>query len=359
MSATFGNKFKVTIFGQSHSEAIGVVIDGIPAGITLDFDKIDHELKRRQGGDKFSTPRKEADTPRIISGYFSDKTAGSPLCAVFENNNTKSKDYSELKIKIRPSHSDYPAYIKHKGNNDYRGGGNFSGRLTLPLTFAGAVAKQILEDKGIYIGAHIKKLNKIEDKTFDKVNIEKEQLLKLRNEPFPLIDKSKQKEMEEIILNAKNDLNSIGGEIECAIIGFPAGIGSPFFDSIESRLSHILFSVPAVKGVEFGDGFGFSDLYGDEANDEYYYDTSGNVKTYANHNGGILGGISNGQPICFNVAVKPTASIAKKQRTINVENNENTTLEIKGRHDPVIVKRAVPVIEAVSAICLYDFLLSD
>lgn len=359
MSATFGSKFKVTIFGQSHSDAIGVVIDGIPAGIKLDFDKIDFELKRRQGGDKFSTPRKEADTPKIISGYFDDKTAGSPFCAIFENSNTRSKDYSELKVKMRPSHADYPAYIKHHGNNDYRGGGNFSGRLTLPLTFAGAVAKQLLEKEGVYIGAHIKKINKVEDLSFDYTNIDKDTLLGLKNESFPLLDKSKQKEMENVILNEKNEKNSVGGIVECGIIGFKAGIGSPFFDSIESRMSHILFSVPAVKGVEFGAGFGFADMLGSEANDEYYYDENGNVKTYTNNNGGILGGITNGQPICFKVAIKPTASIARKQRTINVETKENTNLEIVGRHDPVIVKRAVPVIEAASAICLYDFLLCN
>ncbi|MCR2032738.1 chorismate synthase [Anaerofustis stercorihominis] len=359
MSATFGNNFKVTIFGQSHSEAIGVVIDGLPAGIKIDFDKIDFELKRRQGGDKFSTPRKEADTPKIISGYFDDKTAGSPLCAIFENSNTRSKDYSELKVKMRPSHADYPAYIKHKGNNDYRGGGNFSGRLTLPLTFAGAVAKQLLEEKGVYIGSHIKKINKVEDISFDKVNIDKDKLISLKEEVFPLLDKSKLTEMEDVILKAKNDHDSVGGIIECAVLGFPAGIGSPFFDSIESRLSHLLFSVPAVKGVQFGEGFGFADLLGSEAKDEYYYDEDGNVKTYDNHNGGVLGGISNGQPILFSAVIKPTASISKLQRTIDVEKKENTKLEVVGRHDPVIVKRAIPVIEAVSAICLYDFLLSE
>jgi len=359
MSATFGNKFKITIFGQSHSDAIGVVIDGIPAGITFDFDKIDYELKRRQGGDKFSTPRKEADTPKILSGYFDNKTAGSPLCAIFENSNVRSKDYSELKVKMRPSHADYPAFVKHKGNNDYRGGGNFSGRLTLPLTFAGAIAKQLLEREDIYIGSHIKKINKINDISFDKANIDKDELLRLKEDAFPLLDRSKLSDIENIILNAKNDHDSVGGVIECAIIGFPAGIGSPFFDSIESRLSHMLFSVPAVKGVEFGEGFNFANLYGSEAKDEYYYDKEGNVKTYKNNNGGILGGISNGQPICFDVAIKPTASISRPQRTIDIEKKENTTLEIIGRHDPVIVKRAVPVIEAVSAICLYDFLICE
>ena len=260
---------------------------------------------------------------------------------------------------MRPSHADYPAYVKHSGNNDFRGGGNFSGRLTLPLTFAGAIAKQILEMEGIYIGAHIKQINNVVDKSFDYTNIDKDELLNLKNHSFPLLDKDKQKEMEEVILNAKNNKNSVGGIIECGIIGFRAGIGSPFFDSIESRLSHLLFSVPAVKGVEFGEGFNFANMYGNEANDEYYYDEDKNIKTYTNNNGGILGGISNGQPICFKVAIKPTASISQKQRTINIETKENTTLEIVGRHDPVIVKRAVVVIEAVSAICLYDFLLNE
>lgn len=357
MSATWGKNFKITIFGQSHSPAVGVVIDGIPAGIKPNFEYISHELKRRQGGDSFSTPRKEDDNPEILSGLFEGKTAGAPLCAVFKNRNTKSSDYDALRFKMRPSHADYPAFVKHEGFNDFTGGGHFSGRLTLPLTFAGALAKSILEEKGILVASHIKKINAVDDLSFYDVDIEKTDLKDLKNHPFPLLDTGKEEEMKQAVLKAKNEGDSVGGIIECIISGLDAGIGEPFFDSLESVISHLVFSVPAVKGIEFGKGFSFAEMTGYAARDEYYYDEKGNVKTKQNNNGGILGGITNGQNVIFSAAVKPTASISKKMNTIDVKNKENTEIEIKGRHDPVIVKRALPVIEACAALAVLDLMM--
>lgn len=357
MSSIIGTKIKISVFGESHGEAIGVVIDGLPAGYYIDFDFIYEEMKRRAPGqDSLSTTRVEKDIPRVLSGVFQGKTTGAPLSAIIENNNTESKDYSELKVKMRPSHSDYPAMIKYGGYNDYRGGGHFSGRLTALFVFAGAICKEILKTQNIYVGAHIKSIGSIKDEDFNRVSISKELLDDLRGEGFPTLNKDVPEKMKEEIQRVKKQGDSIGGVIEGAVINLPVGIGNPMFNSVESVLSHILFSIPAVKGVEFGEGFNISTLKGSEAKDEYYMDDE-NIKTYSNSNGGVLGGITTGMPVTFAVAFKPTPSIALPQKTINIDTRQNDILEIHGRHDPCIVQRAVPVVECAVAIAILDILL--
>ena len=357
MSGIWGNKLKVSIFGESHGVGIGITIDGLPSGFEIDTNKILNEMGRRAPGkSKISTARKEEDLPEILSGYFQGKTTGTPLCAIIRNGDQHSKDYGKLKDLMRPGHSDYPGNIRYNGFNDYRGGGHFSGRITAPLVFAGAICKQILESRGIFIGSHIKSIGEVEDKSFDEVEITTELLNNLKTKELPLLISDKEELMRETILKAKSDLDSVGGTIECTVIGINPGIGNPFFDSVESTLAHLMFSVPAVKGIEFGKGFEMTKLRGSECNDEYYYDGD-KVKTYTNNNGGITGGITNGMPILFKVAVKPTASIAKKQRTINIAEKKNAELEIHGRHDPCIVQRAIPVIEAATAIGILDLIL--
>ena len=356
MSGVWGNNIKVSIFGESHGNAIGIVIDGLPSGKEIDMDKVMEEMARRAPGkSKLSTARNEKDAPEILSGFFEGKTTGTPLCGIIRNGDTRSKDYGKLKDLMRPGHADYTGKVRYSGFNDYRGGGHFSGRITAPLVFAGAICKQVLDDYGITIGAHVKKIKDIEDKSFDYTNITKEQLLELNKAELPLIDTGKEQEMRSTIISAKSEGDSVGGVIECAITGVKAGIGDPFFDSVESKLSHLLFSVPAVKGVEFGLGFDITNLYGSEANDSFYYEGN-EVKTSTNNNGGILGGITNGMPIVLKTAIKPTPSISKKQKTINVKTKTNEELVIEGRHDPCIVQRAVPVIEAVCAIGILDLI---
>ena len=356
MSGIWGNNIKVSIFGESHGNAIGITIDGLPSGIELDLEKIDEEMARRAPGkSKLSTARKEKDAPEILSGFFNGRTTGTPLCGIIRNGDTRSKDYGKLKDLMRPGHADYTGNIRYSGFNDYRGGGHFSGRITAPLVFAGAICKQILEKEGIFIGAHVKSIKNINDEVFDYTNISKDLLDELKKAELPLLDKSKEEEMRNVIVEARGSGDSVGGVIECAITGIKAGYGDPFFDSVESRLSHLLFSVPAVKGVEFGLGFDISQLFGSEANDSFYYEDE-EVKTSTNNNGGILGGITNGMPIIFKTAIKPTPSISKKQKTINISSKENEELVIEGRHDPCIVQRAIPVIEAVAAIGILDLI---
>lgn len=357
MSSTFGKNIKVSIFGESHGEAIGCVIDGLPHGVELDMEQIKKEMKRRAPGqDKSATPRKEADEPKILSGVLNGKTTGAPLAMIIENTNTRSGDYSNVMTVPRPSHSDYPAYIKYGGDNDIRGGGHFSGRLTAPLVFAGAVAKQILAQKGIFIGSHIKKIGPAEDECFDKNNITPELLEALSNDLFATISNEKELEMRTVIETARLEGNSVGGIIECAAVGVPAGIGGNMFDTVESRLSSALFGIPAVKGVEFGAGFGFADMTGYQANDAYEI-KNGDVALKTNNNGGILGGITSGAPIVFSVAIKPTPSISIAQESVNLQTMQNETLVIKGRHDPCIVPRALPVVEGVCALVLLDLMM--
>ena len=349
MGATYKNNIELTIFGESHGKAIGITIGNLPSGIQIDLDEVSRDMKRRAPGqNKMSTARKETDQVEILSGLQDGITTGAPLTGVIYNSDQHSKDYSLLKTNMRPGHSDYPAYIKYKGFNDVRGGGHFSGRITAPIVFAGNIAKQILKQKGIIVGAHILSIGKIKDEKFP-VNVDDEMLLKLSEKQYPTIKEGVFEKMEETILKAKENLDSVGGKVECVALHVPAGVGEPFFDSLESHLSSLMFSIPAVKSVSFGDGESIDEMLGSEANDCYYYDEEGNVRTSTNHNGGITGGITNGMPVSCTVTFKPTPSIAKKQKTINIETKENVELKIKGRHDPCIVQRAVVVVEAMMA----------
>ncbi|MCD7809620.1 MAG: chorismate synthase [Erysipelotrichaceae bacterium] len=355
MSANWGTNIELSLFGESHGKAIGIVIGNLPAGIKLDMDEINRNMKRRAPGqNKMSTPRKEKDEVEIMSGILAGVTTGAPLCAMIYNSDQHSKDYSLLKECMRPGHSDYPAYIKYQGFNDVRGGGHFSGRLTAPIVFAGSVARQILKQKGIVIGAHIQSIKDIEDKRFG-VNINESDLEELLQKPYPTIDDDIFSTMQSVIEEARMNQDSAGGKIECAILNVPAGLGNPFFDSIEAHLSPLLFSIPAVKSVSFGLGEDITKLYGHEANDSYYFEGD-QVKTKTNNNGGITGGISNGMPIIFSVGIKPTPSISQTQQTINVKTHENTTLQITGRHDPCIVPRAIVVVESMAALGILDMI---
>lgn len=356
MSATWKNNIEITIFGESHGKAIGVVLGNLPSGITLDMDKIDKEMKRRAPGlNTMSTARKEADRVEIMSGVEDNTTTGAPLMAMIHNSDQHSKDYSILKSHMRPGHSDYPAYIKYQGFNDVRGGGHFSGRLTAPIVFAGSVAKQILANKGIYVGAHIKSIKEIDDSSFG-MSLSKETLDTLLLQQYPVLNTSVFPSMQECIETARMNQDSVGGKIECAIVGVNPGMGEPFFDSIESHLSSLLFSIPAVKSVSFGN-VNIDKLLGSEANDSYYYQGD-TVQTKTNNNGGITGGISNGMPIVFTVGMKPTPSISKVQETIDVIKKQNTIVEVHGRHDPCIVPRAIVVVEAMAALTILDFMQS-
>jgi len=348
MSSVLGEKIKLSVFGESHGPAIGCVIDGFPCGIKIDMDAVYAEMARRAPGkDKTATPRREADMPELLSGILNGTTTGAPIAVMIKNTNTKSGDYGNLMTHPRPSHSDYPAFVKYNGCNDVRGGGHFSGRLTAPLVFAGALAKQALLQKGIVIGAHISQIGSVCDSTFDKNSITAKQLSELSGKPFATLA-DKEQEMRAEIERARMDCDSVGGKIECAVTGMPVGAGGNMFDTVEGRLSYALFGVPAVKGVEFGLGFGFAAALGSEVNDGYTADK--------NHNGGIAGGMATGAPIVFSVAIKPTPSISKPQNSVNLETMENEELVIHGRHDPCIVPRAVPVIEAVTAFTLLDIL---
>lgn len=356
MSGIWGRNLKVSIFGESHGTGIGITIDGLPSGFEIDLDKVNFEMGRRAPGKSpLTTARKEGDSVEILSGFFEGKTTGTPLCGIIRNKDNRSRDYGKLRDLMRPGHADYTGNVRYNGFNDYRGGGHFSGRITAPIVFAGAICKQILEKEGIKITSHVKSIGKVEDINFNPLEIEEEIMNNLLNMELPVLDKSVEEKMREEILNAKSEGDSVGGVIECAITGIKAGVGSPFFYSIESVIAHLLFSVPAVKGVEFGEGFNITKLRGSEANDSMYYDGD-QVKTRTNNNGGVIGGISNGMPIIFRAGIKPTASIIKKQETINIKTKENEELVIEGRHDPCIVQRAIPVIECIAAIGILDLM---
>lgn len=353
---TWGNKIRLSIFGESHGTCVGITIDGLPAGINLDCDLINFELKRRAPSANISsTQRSEKDDFEIISGLFEEKTTGAPLTAIFRNNDTKSKDYSKIKNILRPSHADYPAKIKFKSFNDYRGGGHFSGRMTVALVFAGAICKQILKEKNIEIYSHIKKISKYEDEKFLNNDIDKERLTKLKNKYLPLLDKSLEEQIENYLKDVKIKGDSVGGLLECMALNLPLGLGEPFFESFESKLASLVFSIPAVKGIEFGLGFDFASACGSSVNDEYYIN-EGIIKTKTNNNGGILGGLTNAMPLVFSVVVKATPSILLKQRTVDIAELKETSLEIKGRHDVCILPRIIPVIEAVTAITICDLM---
>lgn len=356
MSSTFGEKVKISVFGESHGEGIGVVIDGLPSGVTIDFDRVLVQMKRRAPGrDKTATPRKESDLPRVLSGMLKNTLTGAPLCAVIENTNTRSEDYGNLLERPRPGHSDYTAHVKYGGANDVRGGGHFSGRLTAPVVFAGAVCRQILEQRGVKIAAHIQSIGAVNDRKFNPVFIEDKLISRLNSSGFALIDETKEEAMRAEVEHAGLALDSVGGVIECAVTGVEAGFGEPMFDGVEGVIAKAVFGIPAVKGVEFGAGFEAARLRGSQNNDCFCVE-NGRVVTKTNNCGGILGGITNGMPVIFRAAIKPTPSIAQKQSTVDLAAMQNIELEIKGRHDPCIVPRAVPVIEAAAAIALMNIL---
>lgn len=353
MSCNFGEKVKITIFGQSHSEAIGVVIDGLSAGKKLDTDKIyDFMLRRVPGKNKYSTSRSEADFPEIVSGLVDGVTCGAPLCAIIKNTNTRSGDYENLRYTPRPAHSDFAAFFKHNGFNDIRGGGNFSGRLTAPLCFAGAVCMQYLADMGIEIGAHIEKIAGVCDTRFDPISVD---FADVKLKEFPVINDAAGQKMCKKIEEARLDADSVGGVIECAVTGLPAGLGEPMFGGIENVISQAVFAVPAVKGIEFGSGFSSADMLGSENNDSFV-SNGGKITTSTNNHGGILGGISSSMPIVFRVAMKPTPSIGKPQKSVNLMSSEEEELVIHGRHDPCVVPRAVPCIESAAAVAIMNLI---
>ena len=357
MSCNFGNNIKLTVFGQSHSTAIGAVVDGLPAGIKIDFDRVAAFMARRAPGQsELSTPRKEADEFKILSGIVDGMTCGAPICAVIENTNTRSGDYDKLRALPRPSHSDYAAFMKHNGFNDIRGGGNFSGRMTAPLCFAGAVCIQILESMGVYVGAHIASIGKAEDDRFDPVSVCKADFDSILSKPFPVINDRQGEFMRKEIYDARSGADSVGGTVECAVVGLKAGIGDPIFDGMENRISSAIFGIPAVKGIEFGSGFEGSKKRGSENNDAFVL-RDGKIVTETNNHGGILGGISSGMPVVFRCALKPTPSIGKEQNTVNLVSGEEEKLVVGGRHDPCIVPRAVPCIEAAAALVIADYLI--
>lgn len=356
MSSDWGRNIKISIFGESHGKAIGVNIGGFPAGIDLDMDFIQNEMARRRPGREFATKRSETDIPEILSGVLNGKTTGAPICAIIRNNDTRSSDYSQYENIPRPSHADYPARLRYKGFSDIRGGGHFSGRLTAPLVFAGALCKAYLETKGIAVGAHLYSIGEVFDTPFDPVNITADMLNTLYNKTFPVISDTSAEKMKTVISDAADNKDSIGGIIECAVTGITGGIGSPIYCGVENILSSILFGIPAVKGVEFGDGFGLARMYGSNANDAYRY-RDGKLITETNLNGGILGGITTGMPVIFRTAIKPTPSVSKPQLTADLKTGELSELVIKGRHDPCIAVRAVAAVEAAAAVGIAELIL--
>lgn len=352
MKNTLGTSVKLTVFGESHGNAIGAVLDGIAPGIPVDNQFIDSQLSLRRPVGKISTPRVEKDNYTIVSGVFEGKTTGTPICIVIPNENTVSKDYSEIRSKARPGHADFTAFSKYHGFEDYRGGGHFSGRITAGIVAAGAIAISALRNKGIYIGTHISRLGGINDAVFGDYEAD---IKALNDKLFAVIDDGVAEKMQSEIIKAASEGESVGGVLETAVTGLPSGVGEPWFDTVEGMLSHALFSVPAIKGVEFGAGFSIADMKGSQSNDEFRV-IDGKIVTVTNNNGGINGGVTNGMPILFRCAVKPTPTISKEQNTVDFINNENTVLSSRGRHDPCIVHRARVVVDSITAITLCDIL---
>lgn len=350
MKNTFGQSVSVTLFGESHGPEIGAVLDGLAPGIGIDEDFIRHQLSLRRPYGKISTARIEADEFRIVSGVFEGKTTGTPLCILIPNTNTRSGDYT--KGLPRPGHADYTAECKYHGYQDWRGGGHFSGRLTAALVAVGAIAISLLRQCGITLGTHVSELAGIADRPFEKLEADLETLGDL---VFPVLSPSAAASMQEEIERAAHVGDSVGGILETAVIGLPTGVGEPWFDTVEGMLAHALFSIPAVKGVEFGEGFGFATMRGSEANDGFRAE-NGKIITTTNHNGGINGGITNGMPVVFRCAVKPTPSIFLQQESVDLETHQNATLSLKGRHDPAVIHRARVVVDSVTALVLCDLL---
>ncbi|MCL2107624.1 MAG: chorismate synthase [Oscillospiraceae bacterium] len=354
MSSHYGKRLKISIFGQSHSPAIGVSIDGLPAGLALDLDELQTFLRRRAPGQSdISTPRAEDDAPEILSGLAGGLTCGAPLAAIIRNTDAQSADYHEIRDRPRPSHADYAAHVKFGGHHDAAGGGHFSGRLTAPLCLAGGICLQILRGHGIDICAHILRIGGAEDGAFDPAGVSARDFEAVRGHPLPVIRREAGEAMRLQILDARDKGDSVGGIVECAAIGLPAGLGDPMFDGVENRVAGLVFGIPAVKGLEFGSGFAAAGRRGAENNDGFYMDGD-NIRTRTNHSGGILGGITSGMPVIFRAAFKPTPSIGLEQESVSLSRKENARLKVKGRHDPCIVPRAVPVVEAAAAVALYD-----
>jgi chorismate synthase len=356
---TFGERFKIISFGESHGDLVGIILDGVPAGLDFDVNYIQHELNMRKPGQSIlTTSRKEPDKVKVLSGIFNEKTTGAPICLIIENEDIDSSKYREYKNFLRPSHVDYTSLKKYGGYADYRGSGRFSGRITAGFVMAGAIAKQILRKYDISIFAYTKSIGNVVDK--ENYNIDNYQnFINLREKTLVrAINPKKAKLMEDLIKKVKIQKDSICGIIKCIVSNFPAGVGSPIFNSIESLISHAIFSIPAIKGIEFGAGFNATKMKGSEHNDPWII-KDGQIKTEKNDSGGIIGGISTGMPIEFSVAVKPAATIGIPQRTVNIDKMDNVEIEIHGRHDPCIVPRVISVVEAITAIVLVDFLLIE
>lgn len=352
MSSTLtGLALRLSIFGQSHSEAIGMTLDGLPAGLPIDLEKLQAFLNRRAPGQNdWSTPRREEDRPEFLCGLRDGYTCGAPLTAIIRNTNTRSRDYTQLKITPRPGHADYTAEVKYRGFQDYSGGGHFSGRLTAPLCIAGGVLKQMLEQRGITIDARIESIAGIRDESLFTASV--------ADKAFPVVNDMIGEQMREAIQAARAEGDSVGGVIECVVRGLPVGVGEPMFDGLENRIARTVFAVPAVKGIEFGAGFAAANMRGSENNDPFTV-CGGTIETLTNNAGGILGGISDGMPVVFRAAIKPTPSIAKEQQSVNLNTMQPEALRITGRHDPCIVPRAVPVIEAAAALAISDLILGE
>ncbi|MDR0884298.1 MAG: chorismate synthase [Oscillospiraceae bacterium] len=355
MSFTIGQSVQCTLFGQSHAANIGGVLDGLPAGERIDLDAAQAFLRRRAPGTSpLSTARREADVPQILSGLVDGHTVGAPLAFCIANADARSADYALFRTQPRPAHADYPAHAKFGDAHDIRGGGFFSARLTAALCFAGAVAIQILARRGVQVGAHIAAIAGMVDAPYDPVQLTADALACAGQRDFPVNDPAQGATMQEAILAAKRAGDSVGGVVECAVLGLPAGVGAPIFDSLESLIAHAAFAIPALKGIEFGAGFALADMRGSQANDPYISETDGLLRTKTNHNGGILGGLSTGMPLVFRAAFKPTPSIAAAQQTWNSAEGQVTQLQIPGRHDPCVVPRAVPCVEAAAALAILD-----
>lgn len=356
---TLGNKLRVTVFGQSHAPAIGCVVEGLPAGFAPDLERLGAFMARRAPGrNAWSTNRREDDVPEILSGLVEGRTCGAPVAAVIRNRDPHSGDYAGLKRTPRPSHADYTALVKYGESYDIRGGGQFSGRLTAPLCFAGGLALQVLEARGVTVAAHISQIEAVLDDPPDLARVGREDLEALLHKPFPVFADESGVQMRQAIEAARLAADSVGGVIRCFALGLPAGLGEPMFGGVENRLAAALFGIPAVRGVSFGTGFAAASMRGSEHNDPFIMDGD-RVSARTNHAGGVLGGITTGMPLVVNIGIKPTASIAKEQDTVDLEKRENARLIIHGRHDPCIVPRAVPVVEAVTALTLLDMLLED
>lgn len=357
MSSTYGEHLKLSIFGQSHGPSIGMVLDGIPAGLPINIEELQRFLNRRAPGQSnYSTSRKESDRPEFLGGILDGYTCGAPIAAVIQNTNAISEDYDQLKDCPRPGHADYPAQVKYRGYQDVRGGGHCSGRLTAPLCIAGGLCKQWLENMGIRIGAHIVAIGGIVDEPvyLDWANPDLDKI----HTDFPVLNPECGEKMKSAIAAAQADGDSVGGLVECIITGLPAGLGEPMFGGMESKIAQIVYGIPAVKGLNFGTGFAGAYMRGSENNDQFIIE-DGKIRTKRNYAGGILGGITNGMPLVFEVAIKPTASIGMPQKTISMSRMEEKEFTVKGRHDPCIVPRAVPVVEAAAAIAIYDAILMN